>query len=125
MARIRKPGRPNVVDAPDRVDLLIAKRLKQRREFMEITQEELAERSNISRQQMAKYEQGINRIAASRLHQLALILRTDMNFFVDMDRAPQEKPETQPIDERKLLDAYRGLPPLGKARALRLVRMAS
>src|SRR5215831_13006386 len=51
----------------DDLDLLIGRRLRERRILLAISQEELARRIGLSFQQLQKYEVGENRISAARL----------------------------------------------------------
>lgn len=50
---------------------------------MRYTQVQLADAVGITFQQIQKYERGVNRIAASRLWQMADFLNTDINYFFD------------------------------------------
>ena len=50
---------------------------------MRYTQVQLADAVGVTFQQIQKYERGTNRIAASRLWQMADFLNTDINFFFD------------------------------------------
>jgi transcriptional regulator with XRE-family HTH domain len=65
------------------VDAYVGRRLKQRREDMNMSQEKLAEMLGISFQQVQKYERGLNRVGASRLFQLCGIMGVDSSFFFD------------------------------------------
>lgn len=64
------------------LDVYVGTRLKHFRLKNRMTQEELAEAEGITFQQIQKYENGTNRIAASRLYSFAKILgvKTD-DFF--------------------------------------------
>lgn len=48
-----------------------------------MSQEKLAKRIGLTFQQVQKYEWGANRVGASRLYQLAKILRVPVSFFFD------------------------------------------
>src|SRR5262245_48979155 len=65
----------------DDLDLLIGRRLRQRRILLAISQEELARRIGLSFQQLQKYEVGENRISASRLFKLSEILAVPISWF--------------------------------------------
>lgn len=65
------------------VDLIIGKRVRQRRLLMGLTQEKLGNLVGIKFQQIQKYESGSNRIAASRLWQLSEALQVPISFFFD------------------------------------------
>jgi len=60
--------------SPDAVDAFVGTRIALRRAALGLSQTALAERLGISFQQVQKYEAGINRISASRLHHVARIL---------------------------------------------------
>lgn len=73
----KKKGRANSVD--EHVGL----RLRQRRTLMGISQEKLAESVGVTFQQIQKYENGANRISASRLFHFSQILDVPVTFFFD------------------------------------------
>jgi transcriptional regulator with XRE-family HTH domain len=50
---------------------------------MKISQKELAQRLELTFQQVQKYEKGLNRIALSRAFQIAQILNCGVNDFLD------------------------------------------
>lgn len=68
---------------PHPVDIHVGNRLKRLRLSKGQTQEELAEKLNVSFQQVQKYERGSNRINASRLNHLADILNVSVDYFFD------------------------------------------
>lgn len=65
------------------IDLHIGRRLRRRRRLLGLTQQHLAIQVGIRFQQIQKYECGANRIAASRLLQLAEAMDTPINYFYD------------------------------------------
>ena len=65
------------------LDKHIGLRLKMRRILMNMTQDNLAQKLNITFQQIQKYEKSVNRISASRLYEIAHILNTDISYFFD------------------------------------------
>jgi len=68
------------------VDVLLGKRIRARRIEMKITQTALAGALGVSFQQIQKYERGVNRVGAGRLHQIAAKLETDVAYFMsDID----------------------------------------
>lgn len=69
--------------APTLVDAHIGLRLRTRRSMLGLTQEKLAELLGITFQQVQKYENGQNRISASRLYDLSTILQIPVQFFFD------------------------------------------
>ena len=68
---------------PDNVDVHVGKRLRVRRSLLGISQEKLATMVDITFQQIQKYERGINRISASRLHQFSRILDVPVQYFFE------------------------------------------
>mgnify|MGYP002998676141 FL=1 len=73
-------GRPNPID------IHVGKRIRLRRLALNLSQETLAELLGITFQQIQKYENGGNRISASRLWDCACVLDVPVQFFFqDMD----------------------------------------
>ena len=66
---------------PDPVDAFVGARIALRRAAMGLSQTVLAQRLGVSFQQVQKYETGANRISASRLHRLAVVLATSPAAF--------------------------------------------
>lgn len=104
------------------IDLLVAKRIRQRRNALEISQQLMADRIEVSRQQYIKYENGSNRVSAAKLYEISRILETDLNYFFDAQAVEIESAETLADDERRVLRAYRRLLPEIKAKAPRLLQ---
>ncbi|WP_420393398.1 helix-turn-helix domain-containing protein [Acuticoccus sp.] len=48
-----------------------------------MSQEKLADQLGITFQQVQKYERGTNRIGASRLHQIAIVLQSPITYFFE------------------------------------------
>ncbi len=67
--------------APDPIDLHVGARLRLRRMMIGVSQEALARKLGVTFQQIQKYENGQNRVGASRLYQLSLALRVPVGFF--------------------------------------------
>jgi DNA-binding transcriptional regulator YiaG len=63
------------------VDTWVGGRIAARRQALGLSQTMLAERVGVSFQQIQKYETGVNRISASRLHQIAMALGVDAGSF--------------------------------------------
>ena len=108
---------------PDTVDRQVARRIMQLRQSRGISREQLAERIGVSLQQMVKYEQGTNRIAASRMLEIANGLDVDITALfasepVDANRA--EGPLTK--EEMRLLTEFRRIAsPETKDMAIKMV----
>src|SRR4051795_1311973 len=59
---------------PNEIDRLVGSRVRQRRMQLGMSQEQLAEQLGVTVVQVQKYEKGVNRIGASRLHKIAGLL---------------------------------------------------
>lgn len=64
-------------------DQQIGARIRQVRKKQKMSQEQLGKEVGVSFQQIQKYENGHNRISASRLVHVARILNVSTNFFLD------------------------------------------
>lgn len=65
------------------VDSHVGSRVRLRRLELGLSQEKLADQLGITFQQVQKYERGTNRIGASRLHQIALVLQSPITYFFE------------------------------------------
>jgi transcriptional regulator with XRE-family HTH domain len=76
-----------------KIDRYVGDRLRERRVQLGITQQRMAELLGVTYQQAHKYEKGINRMSAGRLHQIAVILGVDVDYFYQglMGSEPPEK----------------------------------
>ena len=72
---------------PNPVDTHVGSRVRLRRMLLGMSQERLGESMGLTFQQVQKYEKGVNRIGASRLHQISKILNVPVQFL--FDEAPQ------------------------------------
>jgi transcriptional regulator with XRE-family HTH domain len=75
----RRSGRPGAQD----IDRHVGARVRERRIMLGLTQQELAGLVGITYQQAHKYEKGLNRIAAGRLHALARALGVEPGYFFE------------------------------------------
>lgn len=65
------------------IDEYIGSRIRVRRNLLGLSQDQLAQMLNISFQQVQKYEKGNNRIAGSRIWQLARALNVSVGYFFE------------------------------------------
>src|SRR5262249_37819577 len=70
-------------EGPDPVDIHVGGRLRQRRNLLGMSQEQLGKASGLTFQQIQKYERGTNRISASRLFQLGRLLDIPVAWFFE------------------------------------------
>jgi transcriptional regulator with XRE-family HTH domain len=73
----KKKGRANFVDEN------VGMQLRQRRSLLGMSQEKLAEQVGITFQQIQKYENGANRVSASRLYEFSKVLDIPISFFFE------------------------------------------
>lgn len=97
------------------IDWHVGSKLRLRRLELGMSQERLAEQLGITFQQVQKYERGTNRVGASRLHQIALVLQVPITFF--FDGAETDSDETIPTTANSPLSVA-----LSDASTIRLLR---
>ena len=100
--------RPRAQDA----DRHVGVRVRECRLMSGMTQSQLAELIGITYQQEHKYERGINRIAAGRLHQIAGVLGVDVGYFYEGLQGEQRVPPT--TQQRMLLELSRNFLAISK-----------
>lgn len=96
------------------IDLYVGRRLKLLRNQKHISQKELADRLDITFQQIQKYEKGLNRLPASRMLMICFALNiTPNDLFKDL--LSKEFPPKEPVDyshqEVEILEMLRDLAP--------------
>lgn len=69
--------------APNPIDKHVGSRVRMRRMMVGMSQEKLGESLGITFQQIQKYEKGTNRIGASRLQQISVVLSVPVAFFFE------------------------------------------
>ncbi len=116
------------------VDVHVGKRIRHRRWFVGMTQQELAEHVGIKFQQIQKYETGTNRVSASRLWDISETLNVPVNFFfegLERGKAEQGSFEAIPSDlmgNKEALDlirSYFSIPENQRRRLFELARVLS
>src|SRR6188768_3453223 len=65
--------------APNPIDRHVGSRVRMRRMMLAMSQEKLGDALGLTFQQIQKYEKGTNRIGASRLQQISLILQAPIS----------------------------------------------
>jgi transcriptional regulator with XRE-family HTH domain len=78
-----KPAHRQTRRGPDSVDLHVARRVRERRIELGLSQPELAAELGITFQGLYKYEKGKNRLSASRLYGLSKALGVPVTFFFE------------------------------------------
>jgi transcriptional regulator with XRE-family HTH domain len=69
--------------APNPIDRHVGSRVRMRRMMLSMSQEKLGDGLGLTFQQVQKYEKGTNRIGASRLQQISIILQVPVSFFFE------------------------------------------
>lgn len=81
---------------PDSIDAFVGGCIAQRPVAMGLSQTALGSRLGISFQQIQKYESGTNRVSASRLHGIGLVLGAPVSsFFPDISCETEPRPESE------------------------------
>ncbi|MDR3436863.1 helix-turn-helix transcriptional regulator [Telmatospirillum sp.] len=75
----KAPSRPRANDA----DHYVGARIRERRIMLGLSQQQMADLIGVTYQQAHKYERGINRISAGRLHQTAQVLGVPVGYFFE------------------------------------------
>jgi transcriptional regulator with XRE-family HTH domain len=91
------------------IDKHVGARARMRRLMLNMSQSKIADALGVTFQQIQKYENGVNRISASRLQRLCAILEVPVSFF--FDGAPRahglpDTPEAEAVGESAALDAF-------------------
>ncbi|HEU0148517.1 MAG TPA: helix-turn-helix domain-containing protein [Bradyrhizobium sp.] len=108
---------------PNHVDQHVGKRLRLRRNLLDLSQDELAKRLGLTAQLIQKYEAGETRISASRLYDVARQLAVPITwFFEELEKEPPpatlERPAEKTLhwselvtkpESRQLLELYFGI----------------
>ncbi|MBN8529315.1 MAG: helix-turn-helix transcriptional regulator [Caulobacterales bacterium] len=98
----------------DAVDRVVGRRIAERRAALGRSQTALAQDLGISFQQLQKYEAGLNRVSASRLHHIARLLGVPVGeLFPKPERDDPTRPEPPPglgREGRALLAAFERIP---------------
>lgn len=102
----------------NRIDIAVGGRIRAYRKALGMSQTELADRIGVRFQQVQKYENGSNRVAASRLWQIADALNVSITtLFKDVASRP-----ATPAESSEFLDLYRQLDDLQRPALLAHMR---
>jgi len=77
---------------PNPIDRHVGSRVRMRRMMLGMSQEKLGDALDLTFQQVQKYEKGSNRIGASRLQQISLVLQVPVSFFFEGAPLPPGQP---------------------------------
>ncbi len=79
----RAGGDEQIVNRATDTDRHVGVRIRERRVMLGLSQQQMAELIGVTYQQAHKYERGINRISAGRLHEIAQVLRVPVGYFFE------------------------------------------
>ncbi len=82
-AKLPAPDSTGKKGKANSIDEYVGVQLRQRRALLGLSQEKLAEKVGITFQQIQKYENGANRVSASRLYEFSKVLDIPVSFFFD------------------------------------------
>ncbi|HEU0117474.1 MAG TPA: helix-turn-helix transcriptional regulator [Alphaproteobacteria bacterium] len=88
-------------ESPDPIDIHVGQRLRLRRNLLGMSQEQLGNASDLTFQQIQKYERGANRMGASRLYQLGRLLNVPVAYFFEELPAHLTNPSQQGFSDNK------------------------
>jgi transcriptional regulator with XRE-family HTH domain len=71
------------IKAPNPVDKYVGSRVRMRRIMLGMSQEKLGDALGLTFQQIQKYEKGTNRVGASRIQQIAEVLKVPVSFLFE------------------------------------------
>jgi transcriptional regulator with XRE-family HTH domain len=74
------------------IDLRVARRIRERRLCLGMTQQQLARCIGVAFQQAHKYERGLSRISAGRLYDIAAALQAPIEYFFSGEEIPPALP---------------------------------
>jgi transcriptional regulator with XRE-family HTH domain len=96
---------------PDPIDVFVGAQIRTRRLLLDINQGVLAQALGLTFQQVQKYESGANRVSASRLWEIAAILRMPISYFFPSDQGENEPNEhLQRPESIELIRSYYAIP---------------
>lgn len=101
MAYLKHPRVKNLEDERlHQIDVMVGEKVRALRLVAGITQQELAVKTNLTFQQIQKYEKGINRISVSRAWDICNILNVDINMlFTELPPTCPEAEQNKNCDD--------------------------
>ena len=107
----------------------IGDRIKKRRRDLKISQEELAERLEVSYQQVQRYENGTSRLNVENIQLIADALSVSLAYFFETYKQPavaEEKASYLSAEETALLRYFRKIKkPTSKSTVIQVARLAA
>ena len=126
MAALKVPSKSLGPRAATAIDEHIGGLIRDRRCELGLSQEHLATALTVTQAQIVKYENGNNRISATRLLQCARVLQVPVAWFYrDIERSEAPAIGTPPVadQERELLNLFRSMPDRSRVQLLGIARV--
>jgi transcriptional regulator with XRE-family HTH domain len=117
-ARAGGRGRSYVQDT----DRHVGRRIRERRVMLGLSKHQLAKMVGIAYQQAHKYEKGVNRIAAGRLHAIARALGVEPAYFYE--GLGSGEPPRATARQRQVIDLARSFAALPRPQQEAIARLA-
>ena len=95
---------PQMKKVPNAIDHEIGRRIKSRRIFLQRNQQFLADTIGVSYQQVQKYENGTDRVGASRLYAIAMALDVPISYFFETDSNADPADALERENEREIVN---------------------
>ena len=100
--------------SPHPTDIHVGKRIRLRRLYLDMGQQELGKALGLTFQQVQKYEVATNRVSASRLVEIARALDVPIAYFFDglpgaagVSQSPQKPPWYEWLEQAETIDLIR------------------
>ncbi len=104
------------------VDVYVGKRLRLKRTLQGLSQEAIGNAIGVTFQQIQKYERGINRMGASRLHDFARALGVPVSYFFEGYSADNANAENAYGMAEGTAPAFQGADPMNNRETIELMR---
>jgi transcriptional regulator with XRE-family HTH domain len=113
-----------MTNTANQIDIEIGRNLKRARHAQGLSQTNIGNMIGVTFQQVQKYETGVNRIAASRLVEIAQALKVDIKELLPSFSKPQVLHDpTLTKQSKRLIQLFHSIPAAGmRATILRLVQ---
>ena len=106
---------------PSEIDIEIGKKVQAMRKLKGISQSDLAEKLDITFQQVQKYETGKNRISAGNLMQICDIFEVPPNYFSE-NFSGNDNEVFQSLDSKEIMEIVRECESLTQEQLKGLIR---
>jgi len=91
---------------PNPIDRHVGLRIRLRRKELGVSQERLADSIGLTFQQVQKYERAANRVSASKLWEMARVLKTSISYFYEGLGDPSSSDPQPPASERQSVHEF-------------------